>query len=669
MEAQKWGRIKELFNSALEREPNQRTAFLREACRADDALRAEVESLLSSYNQPNSFIEKPPAESTLDPSAETLTGRRIGSYQVIREIGSGGMAVVYLAVRADDQYRKRVAIKLVKKGLDLDEIPRRFRNERQTLAALDHPNIVRLLDGGSTEEGLPYLVMDYVEGMPITEYCDSRRLSITERLELFRLVCAAVHYAHQNLVIHRDLKPGNILVTAEGVPKLLDFGIAKLLNPEFSAQTLLVTQADRRLMTPEYASPEQVRGLPVTTATDVYSLGVLLYELLTGHRPYRLKDQTLQEIERVICEVEPQRPSTVVTHAAEVLSPEGITQTGLTPELVSQSREGRPEKLRRRLLGDLDNVVLMALRKEPQRRYASVEQFSQDIRRHLEGLPVTARPATLGYRASKFMHRHKVGVSAAAMVLLILIAGIVATAREARIARAERARAERRFNDVRQLADSFLFEFHDAIQDLPGTTPARKLVVRKALEYLDSLAREAAEDRALQNDLAQAYTKVGDVQGYPYRPNLGDLAGALESYRKALTITELLSRSDPKDDAATRLLAQNNERIGLVVGQMGQPNEAVDSLRKAQAIYERLSSAHPENLEARLDLATCNNSLGDSLGHDSFLNLGNISAAMDNYRRSLAIGESVVATDPKNRRAHRTIAIAYSKIGDSLLNG
>jgi len=255
MEAQKWGRIKELFNSALEREPNERTAFLREACGADDALRGEVESLLSSYNQPHSFIENPASESTLDASAETPTGRRIGSYQVIREIGSGGMAVVYLAVRADDQYRKRVAIKLVKKGLNLDEIPRRFRNERQTLAALDHPNIVRLLDGGSTEEGLPYLVMDFVEGMAITEYCDSRRLSVTQRLELFRIVCGAVHYAHQNLVIHRDLKPGNILVTAGGVPKLLDFGIAKLLNPEFSAQTLLVTQADRRLICLLYTSP------------------------------------------------------------------------------------------------------------------------------------------------------------------------------------------------------------------------------------------------------------------------------------------------------------------------------------------------------------------------------------------------------------------------------
>ena len=264
-------------------------------------MRAEVESLLSSYSRADSFIEKPAGETTQDASTQdaspvALVGQRIGPYKLICEIAHGGMATVYLALRADDQYRKRVAIKLVKKGVDLDEIPRRFRNERQTLAALDHPNIVKLLDGGSTPEGSPYLVMDYVQGMPITDYCDSRRLSITERLELFRMVCGAVHYAHQNLVIHRDLKPGNIFVTTDGVPKLLDFGIAKLLNPEFSAQSLLVTEADRRLMTPEYASPEQVRGQPVTTATDVYSLGVLLYELLTGHRPYRLKNRTLQEI-------------------------------------------------------------------------------------------------------------------------------------------------------------------------------------------------------------------------------------------------------------------------------------------------------------------------------------------------------------------------------------
>lgn len=665
MKAGKWDQIKELFSSALERDPSQRSAFLREACGGDDALRVEVESLLSSYNHADSFIDRPAGETTLDTTGEPLTGQRIGSYQVIREIGSGGMAVVYLAMRADDQYRKRVAIKLVKKGLDLDEIPRRFRNERQTLAALDHPNIVKLLDGGSTQEGLPYLVMDYVEGMPITEYCDSRRLSINDRLELFRIVCGAVHYAHQNLVIHRDLKPGNILVTAEGVPKLLDFGIAKLLNPEFSAHTLLVTQTDQRLMTPEYASPEQFRGQLVTTATDVYSLGVLLYELLTGYRPYRLKDQSLREIERAICEVEPEKPSTVVTQRSDISSSEGTTQTGLTPELVSQTREGRPEKLRRRLLGDLDNVVLMALRKEPQRRYASAEQFSQDIRRHLEGLPVTARPATLRYRASKFVRRHTAGVAAAAGVLLILLAGIVITAREASIARAEKARAERRFNDVRHLANSFLFDFDDAIKNLAGATPARELVVRKALEYLDSLAQEAAKDSSLQTELAEAYLKVGDVQGYPYSASLGDTPGALASYQKALAIAEKLSHADPNNAFARRYLARSQQRVGAALLQSGKPLPAAQTLRTAIATFEALPEKELKDPDVQLSLASSYNVLGDSLGGNAFMNAGDNAGALDSWNKSLEIYERLSAQNPTNARIAGGLAIAYTKIGDS----
>ena len=313
------------------------------------------------------------------------------------------MGVVYLAVRADDHYQKRVAIKLVQHGLYTGAILHRFRTERQILASLDHPNIARLLDGGTTTDGRPYLVMEYVEGLPIDVYCDRHKLSISERLRLFRTVCAAVHYAHQNLVIHRDLKPSNILVSTDGVPKLLDFGIAKLLNPELSAPSLVFTESGLQLLTPEYASPEQVRGEPLTTASDVYALGVLLYELLTGHQPYRLTSRRRQDLERVICEVDPLKPSTAISRSDADTETDGTGQR--TPATVSQTREGQPEKLRRRLTGDLDNIVLMALRKEPQRRYGSAEHLAEDLRRHLEGLPVMARPQTFGYRSAKFIRR------------------------------------------------------------------------------------------------------------------------------------------------------------------------------------------------------------------------------------------------------------------------
>ena len=328
------------------------------------------------------------------------------------------MAVVYLAERADDQYRKRVAIKMLRPGTNKDEILRRFRNERQALASLDHPGIVRLLDGGSTEEGLPYLIMEYVEGVRIDEYCDTHRLSITERLHLFCAVCLAVQYAHETLVIHRDLKPSNILVTQEGVVRLLDFGIAKVLNPQWSPETPL-TRTGWRLMTPEYASPEQVRGAPVTKATDIYSLGVLLYELLTGHRPHRVgHNSTLQMVRRHHLE-EPEKPSVAVDRIDEKVSPDDSTRTLITPQLVAEARDLRPEELTRSLRGDLDTIVMKAIRLEPEHRYASAEEFSKDIERHLSGLPIQARKPTVLYRAGKFVRRHAESLTTAILILAV----------------------------------------------------------------------------------------------------------------------------------------------------------------------------------------------------------------------------------------------------------
>jgi len=419
---EKWDQIKALFTLALERDPGERSGFLRQACAGDDSLRSEVESLLSSFDGSATFLEDCPAADLLSAQSRAMAGKRIGAYRVVREIGQGGMAVVYLGERDDQNYRKQVAIKMVKPGIDSEQVLHRFRNERQTLAALDHSNIVKLLDGGSSEDGSPYLVMEYVEGLPIDRYCDLNKLSIDDRLRLFREVCSAVQYAHEKLVIHRDLKPGNILIAKGGVPRLLDFGIAKLLNPE-CFQTALVTRTNWRPMTPEYASPEQIRGQAVTTATDVYSLGVLLFELLTGHRPYRFAGQSLLEMERLVCETEPEKPSAVINTTEEKVPGDGEAPTFITPESVSNQRGLQPAELQRRLRGDLDTIVMKALRKEPERRYGSVEEFSADIERYLAGMPVRARKSTIAYRSGRFLHRHNESLIAG-LVVLGIVAGI-----------------------------------------------------------------------------------------------------------------------------------------------------------------------------------------------------------------------------------------------------
>jgi serine/threonine protein kinase/tetratricopeptide (TPR) repeat protein/TolB-like protein len=419
----RWDQVKEIVASALERNPDERPDYLRSACGEDAELRSEVDSLLSHHNRADSLLEESPVANLFSFPAKVMVGKQIGSYRILGETGQGGMAVVYLAERADQEYRKRVAIKMVKPGPHQKEIIHRFRNERQTLAALDHPHIVKLLDGGTTEEGWPYLVMDFVEGVPIDQYCDNYRLAIRERLELFRMVCQVVHYAHEHMVIHRDLKPSNILIASDGVPRLLDFGIAKLLSPE-CFQTPVVTTGDWRPMTPEYASPEQVRGNVVTQATDIYSLGVLLYELLTGHRPLNVGRHSRLEMERLVCEEEPHRPSTVV-RTTEEDSCDGNTRTVITPELVSENRGLEPAELEHQLRGDLDTIVIKALRKEPERRFASAQEFAEDIARHLSGLPVRARKATLSYRSERFLGRHKESL-VTAMAVLVVMAGLAA---------------------------------------------------------------------------------------------------------------------------------------------------------------------------------------------------------------------------------------------------
>ena len=650
MQGERWRRVEEIFQSALDCAPQRRAAWLDDACGADLELRCEVDSLLRAHDsgdieftQSAAFAE---ALKVLEQrSAGSQEGRRIGPYRLVRELGRGGMSRVYLAARADRAFEKQVAIKIVARGLDSDEVTQRFQSERQILARLDHPSITRILDGGTTEEGLPYLVMDYVEGEPIDRYCDTHGLDVTARVALFQGVCAAVQYAHQNLIIHRDIKPGNVLVTGEGVPRLLDFGIAKLISAE--TQPGEATRTVLRRLTPEYASPEQVRGAALTTASDVYSLGVLLYRLLTGQAPYRGDATSAAALERAICEQQPEQPSVAASRAERL--PAGA---------------GTPEKLRRRLEGDLDNIVLMALRKEPQRRYASVEQFSQDLGRHLANLPVIARPDTAAYRTAKFLQRHRTGAAATAVIGVLLIAGVVGTSWEARVARAERARAQQQFNDVRKLATSFLFEFNSSIQNLPGATPARKLLVQRALEYLSKLAQQSQGDPALQRELAEAYLKVGDLQGNPYEPNLGDTPGALESYRRALAISTALARADGADPQAQRYLARSHESLGEVLPLLGNAGDGVTNLREASHIFERLVLRKPHDRDLRVALANCYQALGDLQGHGELQNLGDRAGALDSYRKAAAVFDAMAVENPVDQKARGGAAVMRTRIGD-----
>ncbi len=655
MKSERWQVVRETLDHAIALGAADRSPYLDKVCASDPDLRREVESLLLSHERAGSVFLKDRAVDVLDRSSgamskPTRVDRRIGVYQTVEEIGRGGMGEVYRAVRADGQYDQQVAIKLVRVGLDTSFILEHFRNERQILASLNHPHIARLLDGGTTEEGIPYLVMELVEGTPIDQYCDAHSLSITQRLQLFRQVCAAVQYAHQRLVIHRDIKPGNILVTADGTTKLLDFGIAKILDSSGSFETTVA-----RPMTPEYASPEQIRGETITTSTDVYSLGVVLYELLAGHSPYRVTTGTSHELTRVISEVEPEPPSTAILRSALNGTMAAPPEQTPTPESVSHTREGSPARLRRRLAGDLDNIVLKAVRKEPQRRYASVEQFSEDIRRHLEKLPVTARKDSWSYRAGKFVRRHKMGMAAAALVVLAVLGGVAATIREAHIAQAERQRAEKRFNDVRKLANSFLFEFHDAIQNLPGSTPARELVVKRALEYLDGLAKEAGDDASLRSELATAYEKVGDVQGSPYRSNLGNLPGALSSYRKALELREQLSGAGAKGPHLQLELARSHGEVGESMYVSGNLTDALANYRQAFALLYSLT-----NPEARRELSILHVRYGKAL-----LRSGDLTKALENHQQAIAITDDLLRATPGDPALIRAKAFAYISLGDT----
>lgn len=638
MGAPRWQRAKDVFQAALTRPPEARAAFLDDACGGDAELRQEIQELLVSHGEAGGFLSRAAgldSDARAEASERAAGAQRIGPYLILDTIAHGGMGTVYRAARDDDTFRKTVALKLIRGGHGSEFIERRFRQERQILARLQHPNIAAVFDGGTTDDGQPYLVMEHVEGRPVTEFCTAGGLGTRERLALFQTVCGAVQYAHQNLVIHRDLKPDNILVTREGVPKLLDFGIAKLLaagvDPEEAPTATLLP-----MMTPEYASPEQVKGEAVTTASDVYSLGVLLYELLAGRRPYALRTESMPEIVRMVCETEPPLPSAA---AGESVPAPGAT-TG--------RRTARSE-----LRGDLDTIVMKALRKEPSRRYPSVQELSTDIRRHLEGLPVLARPDTLRYRASKFVARHTAGVTAATLVFVSLVGAVVMTTRQARI-------AERRFQDTRRIANALVSEVHNAIQNIPGTTAARALIVKRGLEYLDRLASEPEQDRALRLELSTAYVKMGDAQGLSDYANLGDSRGALQSYGKALAIRERLSAEAPSDTRAFYEVGVVHNRIGVVLRYTGDVKGAVDHHREALRIAQDSSRALGADAASRRRIVVARYHLAEDL-----LSMGRAAEALREGQQGLAIAAQLLKENPGGE-TRRDYGAPLEVLGDAL---
>src|SRR5688572_9816478 len=628
MNKEQWQRLKSIAGAALSHPEATREAYVTRSCQGDAELEREVRSLLSSALLASEMFESPAfstraATAALDEATRpmsTRTGARIGSYRIIREIGHGGMGTGFLVERADDEYRQLGALKIVNNAR-APSILERFRDERQILATLDHPNIARLMDGGTTSDGLPYLVMEYVEGVPLDEYCTAKQLDVSQRLRLFRQICSAVDFAHRRLVVHRDLKPRNILV-ANGVPKLLDFGIAKLMD---SANVDAPVATVSPILTPEYASPEQVRGQAVTTATDVYSLGVVLYELLAGRRPFTGSTTSLEEIVRNVCEQEPMPPSAA-----------------------RHSRE---------LQGDLDTIVLKALRKEPERRYLSVQALSDDIDRYLNGRPVIARGDSRSYRVRKFLARHRAAAVVAAMFFACLIGAMALIVRQSQIAEAQRQRAERRFNDVRRLAGSFLFEFHDAIRYLPGSTRARELVTTRALEYLNGLAAESADAPTLSAELARAYQKLAEVLGDAREANLGDRAGALASYRKALALQERLVAAQPLDLRLQADLARTLRGVGDVHVMLRDFPAGIESHRRSLSIAEKLARANPGDRDAQRDLALTHYALASVLGQ-----LKEHEGVNKSLQQAITILETLAA-DVADADSRRALARAQKALG------
>jgi eukaryotic-like serine/threonine-protein kinase len=673
-----WQKIEAAIDLAPDIPIERRDEWLVEFCAGDAKLKAEIESLLAFESEAGCFLENsvsPLAAVILPADEDNFSGKKFGVYKIIREIGRGGMGAVFLAERSDGEFEQKVALKIVRQTIIDKESENRFRRERQILAALNHPNIAKLLDGGVSEADEPFLVMEYIVGKPFLEYAETNALSIAERLKLFIKVCAAVAFAHQNLIVHRDIKPSNILVTDNGELKLLDFGLAKLSEPSAVADGLTVknrnvningainivqppataggsdinTQTAFRALTPAYASPEQMRGETVTTASDIYSLGIVLYELLTGTRPFDFKTNSFEEMLRVVSTNEPIRPSAIGNSKFQ------ISDSKFTGQTNPKSQISNPKSLK----GDLDNIVLTALRKEPTRRYQSVGEFSDDIERHLKGLPVKARPNTFKYRAEKFVKRNRFGVAAGLLIFLTLLGGIITTIWQANRAETQRAKAEKRFGDVRKIAGSFIFEISPKIENLAGAVEAREILVTRALEYLDNLQRESSDDRELQRELAAAYEKVGDIQGRLNQPSLGDTKSALESYRKAQNLRESVLSADTENPEKQSELANDYEQIGYLLWWSSDTKKAVELYQKSLAMREKLVAENPSNADFRQRLAKLQMQYGDIPAWDK-----ETEKALGYYNSALVILEKLTTEMPDNASIKGDLARCYARLSD-----
>ena len=627
---ERWGKIKEIFGTAIELEGEERWQYVARACDGDEELRRDVEGLLTADEEAEDFIETPIASlSNLD-DRDALIGSTMGAYRIEERVGEGGMGVVYRAIRTLEDIEQQVAIKVVKRGMDTDQILRHFRAERRILARLDHPNIARLLDVGVTPAGSPFFVMEFLEGTPVDVYCYQHDATVRQRLQLFLTVCSAVEYAHRNLIVHRDLKPKNVLVNPDGVPKLLDFGIARLMDRDSTDDVATGSQA--RLLTPDFASPEQIRGQEIGTSSDIYSLGVLLFDLLTGRRPYDFPSLSPQEILRTFDLHLPHKPSAVVPH-----------------------------NRRRELSGDLDTIVLKAIEVQPDRRYATVQEFAEDVRRYLQGRPVLARGQTLRYRLQKFLHRNRVAVLASALVTgAFLSAGSVALW-QAGLATAKKEEARQRVADLRELANTFLNEIDTKLAPLPGSTDARETLVKRTLQYLDNLAKADIRDVALQMELAGAYERLGDVQGGPKESNLGHTADAMDSYKKGMAMLERLAEWDVGDINVLRARARFYTKFGDVLAIAGDYEGARDYNLKALDLRMEWVNRTPGEREARRGVAASYQELG---GH--YESLGDWKNVLKCRRKALEILDELNSGGPSDRSLRLAWALANKRYGRAL---